>query len=73
MPESKARVKNTELRQAILTAPEVVRELEGILGRSIVYKLLRGGKIPARRIGRKFLVSREKLYEWLLDARGDEA
>jgi len=57
-----------QIKSEVLTASQVVEELSGLLARGTVYKLLRSGELPAKRVGRKFLVSRARLEEWLLDA-----
>ena len=68
MTEQEAR-KNSigQIKSEVLTASQVVDELSGLLARGTVYKLLRSGELPAKRIGRKFLVSRTRLEQWLLD------
>jgi len=58
-----------QIKSEVLTASQVVEELSGLLARGTVYKLLRSGELPAKRVGRKFLVSRPKLEAWL---RGDD-
>jgi excisionase family DNA binding protein len=56
-----------QIKSEVLTASQVVEELSGLLARGTVYKLLRTGELPAKRIGKKFLVSRARLEQWLLD------
>ena len=68
MVEQEATKNDTRrLKSAVLTATEVVEELSGLLSRGTVYRLLRTGELPAKRIGKKFLVSRARLEQWLLD------
>jgi len=55
------------IKSEVLTASQVVEELSGLLARGTVYKLLRTGELPAKRVGKKFLVSRARLEQWLLD------
>ncbi|MEJ5370223.1 MAG: helix-turn-helix domain-containing protein [Bryobacteraceae bacterium] len=56
-----------QIKNEVLTASQVVEELSGLLARGTVYKLLRTGELPAKRIGRKFFVPRARLEQWLLD------
>lgn len=48
-----------------------VPELAEILGwhEETVYQHLRSGRIPARRMGRRYLISRDRITEWLRDER----
>jgi excisionase family DNA binding protein len=56
-----------QIKSEVLTASQVVEELTGLLSRVTVYRLLRSGELPAKRIGKKFLVSKARLEQWLLD------
>ena len=68
MTEQEARKNGTrQIKSEVLTASQVVEELSGLLSRGTVYRLLRTGELPAKRVGRKFLVSRARLEQWLLD------
>jgi len=49
----------------VLTADQALRFLGGVVGRTTFYKALRNGSIPARRLGKKFLIPRRRLLEWL--------
>ena len=53
----------------IYTAPEVARMLNMNLG--TIYQLLRNGVIPAKRLGRRWVISRKRFHQWL-DDRGQE-
>jgi len=68
MTEQEARKNGTrQIKSEVLTASQVVEELSGLLSRGTVYRLLRSGELPAKRVGKKFLVSRARLEQWLLD------
>jgi len=60
-------VKDERGREDVLTADEVARFLR--LDRKTVYEAAATGRIPARRIGRRFLFYRPALVAWLGDAR----
>ena len=47
----------------ILTAEETAKLLG--IGMNKIYELLMSGELPSRRIGRKYLVSRIMLENWL--------
>lgn len=53
----------------VYTVPQVARMLNMNLG--TVYQLLRNGVIPAKRLGRRWVISRKRFHEWL-DDRGQE-
>jgi excisionase family DNA binding protein len=59
----------TSLRD--IPAPEVytVRQVAGLLGLNlgITYELVRKGEIPAKRLGRRWLVPRAAFHAWLTD------
>ena len=48
---------------AIYTAPHVARMLSINVG--TVYQLLRDGVIPAKRLGRRWVIPRKRFHEWL--------
>lgn len=54
-----------------IPAPQVytVRQVAGLLGLNLgtTYDLIRKGEIPAKRLGRRWLVPRESFHAWLLD------
>ena len=52
------------------TVDEVARLLN--LSRGITYQYIRAGLIPAERIGRRWLIPRKRLHDWL-DGRGEVA
>jgi len=54
---------NTE--RTVLTAEDALALLGGAVGRSTLYKNLRAGVIPHRRIGKKILIPRARFMEWL--------
>ena len=56
-----------QIKSEALTAAQVVEALDGLLARGTVYKLLRTGEIPAKRVGKKFLIPRARLEQWLLE------
>ena len=49
----------------IYTVPQVAHMLNMTPG--TVYQLLRNGTIPARRLGRRWLISRRRFHDWLDD------
>jgi len=53
----------------IYTVPQVARMLDMNLG--TVYQLVRSGVIPAKRLGRRWVISRKRFHQWL-DDRGQE-
>ena len=53
----------------IYTVPQVARILNMNLG--TIYQLLRNGVIPAKRLGRRWVISRNRFHQWL-DDRGQE-
>ncbi|MDD7927405.1 helix-turn-helix domain-containing protein [Actinomycetospora chibensis] len=59
----------TSLRD--IPAPQVytVAQVAGLLGvgRGTAYELIRAGKIPAKQIGRRWIVPREAFHTWLTD------
>jgi excisionase family DNA binding protein len=56
-------------RAEIYTVPQVARMLDMNLG--TVYQLLRNGVIPAKRLGRRWVIPRKRFHQWL-DDRGQE-
>jgi excisionase family DNA binding protein len=57
--------RKNEISAAVLTVDMALDLLGGSLGRSSLYKYLRAGLIPHRRIGKKILIPRARLLEWL--------
>jgi excisionase family DNA binding protein len=49
----------------ILTAEEALEILRGKLGRTTWYRLLKEGQVPARRCGKKYILLRSALLQWL--------
>ena len=49
----------------IFTAEETAKLLG--LGMNKIYELLTSGEIPSKRVGRKYLISRNTLEKWLND------
>jgi excisionase family DNA binding protein len=49
----------------IYTVPQVAHMLNMTAG--TVYQLLRNGTIPARRLDRRWLISRRRFHDWLDD------
>jgi excisionase family DNA binding protein len=47
----------------IYTVPHVARMLS--INVSTVYQLLRDGAIPAKRLGRRWVIPRKRFHEWL--------
>jgi excisionase family DNA binding protein len=47
-----------------------VRELAELLGlaENSVYEYLDNGRIPARKIGKKWIIGREKIHQWLMES-----
>lgn len=51
------------MQNAILTIPEVADLLR--IGQRTAYSLVRGGKLPAVRVGNQWRVHLPKLMEWI--------
>jgi excisionase family DNA binding protein len=51
--------------KAVLTVREVIELLGGALSRGSVYKALQKNEIPHRKIGKRILVRRDTLLQWL--------
>ena len=49
----------------VLTVDETLQLLRGTVGRSSLYKYLRAGVIPHRRVGKKILILKSSLMAWL--------
>ena len=49
--------------QATYTVPEAARLLG--TGTAVVYRMLRAGEIPARRVGDRWIISRRRFDAWL--------
>ena len=50
---------------------EEVMELTG-LGRCLVYAALQDGEIPARKVGSRWVISRERFHAWLNSSTNDQ-
>ena len=50
----------------LLSPDEFFRELQGTIGRNSVYGLIQAGRIKHVRIGRKILIPRRELEEFLI-------
>ena len=51
------------------TVDDLARELG--LSRQVVYRELRAGRIPSIRLGRRFVIPRTAVQEWLRNAGGN--
>lgn len=51
------------LERAVLSAAEVAEVLG--LSKATVYALAHSGQLPCKRVGRRFLFSREAIHAWL--------
>lgn len=51
------------------TVDDLARELG--LSRQVVYRELRAGRIPSIRLGRRFVIPRAAVQEWLRNAAGN--
>ena len=51
--------------RSILTVDDALHLLDGAVGRSTLYKALRLGLLPHKRLGRRILISRARLMQWL--------
>jgi len=51
----------------VMTVPEVIAALG--VGRNAVYTGLRNGDIPSVRVGKLYLISRERFEKWLQGER----
>jgi excisionase family DNA binding protein len=54
-----------DTERTVLTVDDALALLGGAVGRSTLYKNLRAGVIPHRRIGKKILIPRTRFMEWL--------
>jgi len=64
---------NRKLRSKRETyTPDELAEILG-LGRTLVYANLKSGKIPAIRIGNRFVIPRSGIAEWLKSSGGGQA
>jgi excisionase family DNA binding protein len=59
----------TNTEQDLMTVDEVIRWLR--LGRTRTNELLRSGSIPSYKLGRRRLVRRTDVEEWLEEHRAD--
>jgi excisionase family DNA binding protein len=53
--------------RSILTVDDALHLLDGAVGRSTLYKALKLGLLPHKRLGRRILISRARLMQWLND------
>jgi len=53
--------------RSILTVDDALHLLDGAVGRSTLYKALKLGLLPHKRLGRRILISRARLMQWLDD------
>ncbi len=58
-------------RANVLTLEELSAYLK--IPRSTIYKLVRGGKIPAHKIGRQWRFNRAAIDRWLVQAKEVDA
>jgi excisionase family DNA binding protein len=54
-----------DTERPVLTVQDALALLGGSLGRSSLYKALRAGVIPSKRIGKKFLIPKQRFLGWL--------
>ena len=52
-----------DVRALVYTVPEVARLL--LVSRNTAYAMVRGGQIPARRLGTRWVVPRKAFHAWL--------
>lgn len=49
-----------------LTAEEIISELKGVVGRTLVYRMLKTGEIPSKLVGsKKRIVPRAAFEAWI--------
>lgn len=60
---AQAEVHPQELRPAVYSAAEVADLLA--LSKATVYALAHNGQLPCKRVGRRFIFSREAVHAWL--------
>lgn len=48
-----------------LTVDQALALLNGVVGRSTFYKAVREGWLPSKRFGKRIIISRRRLLEWL--------
>lgn len=58
-------VKNIADLPPIMSAEQLIESGLLPIGRSAIYTALKVGEIPARKVGKRYLISRERLREWL--------
>jgi excisionase family DNA binding protein len=51
--------------QNFLTVDQALALLNGVVGRSTFYKAVREGWLPSKRFGKRIIISRRRLIEWL--------
>jgi excisionase family DNA binding protein len=64
MPGRKS-TKNAEIEPAVLDVKGLQAFLGGAVCLGTLYKALREGRIPHRRIGSRILIPKQRLIEWL--------
>jgi excisionase family DNA binding protein len=62
---------NTHEEKALLSPKEVYEAFGGAIGYNAVYELVRSGRIKSIRLGRKILVPRSELEDWLEREAGE--
>lgn len=55
-----------ETEQKTIEPPEIARAMN--CGLALVYKGLRAGEIPSKRVGRRYIIGRRRFFAWLNDA-----
>lgn len=63
LPQQRATSTNPTVEPAVYTV-EQAAELLGV-ARSTAYELVRSGRIPARRLGGRWVISRTRFHAWL--------
>jgi len=48
-----------------LTVDQALALLNGVIGRSTFYKAVREGWLPSKRFGKRIIISRRRLIDWL--------
>jgi excisionase family DNA binding protein len=58
--------------QRVLTAEQALKLLNGAISRTTWYKALKSGAVPARRIGKRYLLRADALLEWIKGGPAEE-
>ncbi|HST04133.1 MAG TPA: helix-turn-helix domain-containing protein [Chloroflexia bacterium] len=61
------RRRNLEDCPSVMTVDQLIEVVP--LGRSLIYDKLRSGEIPARRVGKRYLILRDQVINWLQDTK----